>query len=267
MIALASVHAAVKHGVFPMKFRLSSLLVGALLALGPIVAAVPTEAPLERLDASFLLALGRLPSDAEKPAWASATPVTVADLLSRHRASLRDDAAAQRAVYVRSWRDAFGCAPDTSDLAAAPATSSTYAEWLQRHLQWLTAHPADYRQVVDRAYQRSVGRGAFPIEQDYWQARPTLSFALLVGCIDNWARRNAPGLMATTGMAAVSVNCRYLTTRRLSPAVAAEVRAATGLVPAGTPARATAGTRTVVAPGAAELASIGGIHFAAAGRE
>ena len=250
-----------------MKSRLFSLLVCALLALGNAVAAATPEAPLERLDASFLLALGRLPADSEKPAWAAATPITVVDLLARHRARLRDDSAAQRAVYVRSWHDAFGCEPGTAELAAAPATSGTYAELLQRHLLWLTAHPADYRQVVDRAYQRSVGRGAFPIEQDYWKERPTLSFALLVGCIDNWARRNAPGLMATTGMAAVSVNCRYLTTRRLSPAVAAEVRAATGLVPAGTPALATAGTRNVVAPGATELVSIGGIHFVAVGRD
>ncbi len=267
MIALASVPTAVNHDVFPMKFRLFSLLVCALLAWGNTVAAATPEAPRERLDAAFLLALGRLPSDAEMTAWATATPFTVTDLLARHRTRLRDDAAAQSAVWLRSWHDAFGCAPGTAELAAGPATGGTYAELLQRHLLWLTDHPADYRQVVDRAYQRSVGRGAFPIEQDYWRERPTLSFALLVGCIDNWARRNAPGLMATTGMASVSVNCRHLTTRRLSPAVAAEVRAATGLVPAGTPALAVAGARNVVAPGATELVSIGGIHFAAVGRD
>ena len=58
------------------------------------------------------------------------------------------------------------------------------------------------------------------MEIEYWKRQPALSYALLVGCIEDWARRNRPGLMATTGVASVSVNSAYLATIRLSPGVA-----------------------------------------------
>jgi hypothetical protein len=61
------------------------------------------------------------------------------------------------------------------------------------------------------------------------------------------------------------VNSAYLATVRLSPAVAAEARAAAGLVPTGDAALASATGRNLVAPGADRVASVGGIHFIAAG--
>jgi hypothetical protein len=245
-----------------MKSRSLSLVVcAALVFLGAVVSAAP-DVQQERLDAASLLALGRAPSAAERQACGA--PASVAELIARQREQLRGDAAAQRAVVVRAWRDAFGREPGQSENAAA---LGTYAELVQRHLQWLASHPADYRQVVDRAYRLTVGREAFPMEQDYWRDRATLSFAMLVGCVDSWARRNAPGLMATTGTPSVSINCRYLVTLRLSPAVAAETRLATGLAPADAPALALACGRNLIAPGAGAITSIGGIHFVAAGDE
>ncbi len=87
------------------------------------------------------------------------------------------------------------------------------------------------------------------------------SFALLAACIDDWARRNQPGLTVTSGPAAVNVNSPYLATVRLSPALAAELRAASGFQ---RPAKPALGYH-VVAPGAEAVESVGGIHFAAAG--
>jgi hypothetical protein len=63
----------------------------------------------------------------------------------------------------------------------------------------------------------------------------------------------------------VSVNSPDLAVVRLSPAVAAEARAAAGLPPPADAALAAALGRHVVAPGAGPVASVGGIHFAAAG--
>jgi hypothetical protein len=249
-----------------MKSRLASLFVCAVLALFGASASAKPDERQERLDASFLLSQGRLPTDEERQAWAGAEENAFGALLVRHRERLRDDAAAQRALAVRAALDAFGTETTPSGFDAAnPTAGETYAELVQRHLGWLSSHPDAYRQVVDRAYRLAVGREAFPIEQDYWKERATLSFAMLVGCADSWARRNAPGLMATTGTPSISINCGYLTTRRLSPAVAAEVRAASGPAPVGEPALALACDRNVIAPGAGEIVSIGGIHLVAVG--
>ncbi len=250
-----------------MKSRLTSLFACAVLALlGAFASAKPAEQQ-ERLDASFLLAQGRLATAAEREAWAGDAETPFAELLAQQRERLRGDATAQNAVAVRAAADAFGTEALPAELGTVkPTAGETYAELVQRHLQWLATHPDVYRQVVDRAYRLAVGREAFPMEQDYWRERSTLSFAMLVGCVDSWARRNAPGLMATTGTASISINCCHLTTRRLSPAVAAEVRAASGLAPVGDAALALACGRNLIAPGAGEIVSIGGIHLIAVGR-
>lgn len=240
-----------------------SVVVTLLLSL-PAVPAPAQTAQQERVAASFVLALGRTPSPAELEEWSTPDAPTLADLIARHRKRLQDAAAARGAVGARAVQDALGAAPGGDRGAAAPA-ESTYAELVQWHLERLAGNADEYGQVVHRAYRLVLQRDAYDVEIRYWAQRRPLSFVLLAGCVDDWARRNQPGLMATTGVAAVSINSRYLSTVRLSPAVAREARAALGIAPAGSAALASATGRFVLAPGAADLVSVGGIHFAAAG--
>jgi hypothetical protein len=218
----------------------------------------------ERIAASFVLALGRAPAPEEIRLWLTNDPSPLADYVARHRRQLGGNRAAERAVIVKASQDAFGRAP-TEEEARSLSGVGIYADLMKRHLQWLAAHPAEYEQVMHRAYRLLLRRDAYSVEIEYWARQPVLSYALLVGCVQDWARRNQPGLMATTGVASVSINSRYLATVRLSPGVAAEARAAIGFVQEGDAARALALGRTVVAPGAERVASVGGITFIAAG--
>jgi hypothetical protein len=242
---------------------LEFLLVVACASVPVIVHAQSAQIE-ERIAASFVLALGRTPTAGEVEQWAKDGPRTVADLFSRHREALRRDAAAGREVAVKAAQDAFGRAPSDDELRRL-SDGEIYAEIVQRHIQRLGGNPVEYEQVMHRAYRLHLERDAYAVELDYWRARPALSFVLLAGCVENWARRNQPGLMATAGVPSVSVNSHYLAAVRLSSAVAAEARAAAGLPPPGDAALAAALGRHVVAPGAATIASVGGIHFAAAG--
>jgi hypothetical protein len=79
--------------------------------------------------------------------------------------------------------------------------------------------------------------------------------------MEDWARRNQPGLMVTSGTPTISINCDYLATVRLSPKVAAEAREGAGLPPAGD------GGTHVIAAGAGAIVSGGRIHFAMAGAD
>lgn len=247
-----------------MKYRFPAQIVCIAMAVLSAVTSAKPEEQQERLDASFLLALGRCPTPQEGQAWSQPAESSFAALMERQRERLRTDAGVRREAALRAMADAYGTEALPPELVSNSG-EGTYAEQVQRHLEWLSAHPETYRQVVDRAYRLVVGREAYSIEQEYWRERKSISFAMLVACIDSWARRNAPGLMATTGTASISINCVHLVTRRLSPVVAAEVRAASGLAPEGEPALALACDRDVIAPGAGQIVSIGGIHMIAVG--
>jgi hypothetical protein len=148
-----------------------------------------------------------------------------------------------------------------------PSAVLTYTEWMQRHVQWLAGHPDEYTEVMHRAYRLLLRRDAYVEEIEYWRKQDTLTYVLLVGCVEDWARRNQPGLMVTNGTATVSVNSEFLTTVRLSPVVAAEARSAAGLGTTESEEAARSSRQHLLAAGAGKVATGGGIHFAAAGAE
>jgi hypothetical protein len=247
-----------------MKIRLAPLLGLAVLAVTPApLRGQPAEAA-ERLAAACALALGRLPTAEEMRPAAEAATAPVAGLLAQHRARLRTDAAARRAMLVRAAEDALGRAPSESELAGWTHDDRLYFEWVEQHRQWLAEHADAYQQVLARAYARVLQRAPYPVEFDYWKKYHALPFVLLVGCVENWARRNAPGLMATTGTPTIAVTSDLLATLRLSPAAADEVRTAIGLAATDAAPRTAAG-RHVIAPGAEEIVSVGHVHFVVVG--
>jgi hypothetical protein len=237
-------------------------LITAPLAPAPDAAAVQPfqSAPDERVAASFVLARGRAPVPAEIEAWAVPAASAFSAMMARHAQQLGADQGEQRAVALKAEFDAFGT-HGGGPPADAQTAGGTYLERMRRHLDWLGSHPEGYTQVIQRAYRLVLRREAYPPELGYWARQPVLPFALLAACIDDWARRNQPGLTVTSGPAAVNVNSPYLVTVRLTPALAAEVRAAAGFE---RPRNAALGYH-VVAPGAGRVGSVGGIHFVAAG--
>lgn len=240
------------------------LLVGVLC---PAAALAQNTDQQERIAASFLLARGRIPTAAEMKAWEAADKPALPALMARHQQQLQADAAAKQAVAARAWQDAFGRAPTAAELAAGAAGNTTYTELVKQHVAWLATHPDEYRAVIERAYQLVIKRPAYPEEFAYWKPLGTLPFTVLVGAIENWGQRNQPGLMVTTGTPSVSINSRFLATVRLSPGVANEARTIVGLPVWTDVARLKNPGCNLVAVAAADIASVGGMHFAAAGRD
>lgn len=238
---------------------LSSLVLLAALIPPVVPAFAVSEGQTERVGAAFVLALGRAPAAGEIELWGKQEKMSVADLVARLPAQ-------GESVVEKACADAFGRGPTEEERKAWAAGRPTYTALMKQHVQWLAGHPEEYAKVIGRAYQLVLGREVFDVELTYWQAQPPLSFALLNGCIENWARRNAPGLTVTSGRATISVNSEWLTAIRLSPAVAAEVRIAAKLFPAGDANLAAATGQNVIAAGAGGVDSAGGIHFVAAGK-
>lgn len=248
--------------------KLIALVLCSVGVAGVALAAADTPSThAERAAAACLLAHGRWPAGDESAAESGGTAGSVAELVARQRGRIAGDAALQRAVVDAAVRDAFGRAPNAEELSEIAPGGLTYAVLVQRHVARLATHPDEYAVVVDRAYRRTLDRAADPVEFDYWKQRPAVTFALLVGCLENWARRNSPGLTVTSGTPSISANGTCLATLRLSPGVAAEACAAIGLPALADRPLAAARGCHVVAPGAAEIASVGGVHFLAVGGE
>jgi len=224
-----------------------------------------TEAQKQRIAASFLLALGRVPADSEFSGNAQQPAILIADLIEKNRQQIQSDAATKRAVIVKACEDAFGHEPSEEEIRSWSTGDRTYSELMTQHIKWLAEHPAEYEQIMNRAYRLLIHRDIYSLEIEYWKSRDTLPYALLVACIESWARRNQPGLMVTSGTATVSINSDYLITVRLSSAIAAEARSAAKLAPAADVADPAAFGRNLIAPGAGEIITSGHICFAAVG--
>lgn len=231
-----------------------------VLALPPhltgIAADADASAVSERAALAGLLTFGRpVP-----------TPTGSAGPLAAQLAQLRTELAGNREARERAagaaWRDAFGREPTAAEWSVEIATPPfSYIERMQRHLTRLRAAPLEYREVIRRAYRLVVHRDAYAEEFEYWHPHGVLSFVVLVACIEDWARRNQPGLMVTAGRPTVPARSRFVTIVPVTPALATEVRAA---FPTG---EATADASRVLALGADRVATPGGMHVALVGRD
>lgn len=234
------------------------------------LAIVITEASLhaacaaeaDRGTAAGLVAYGRCPTIEERSTWDSRDASTLTAMLDAARRKLRDDATERRATFARAYRDVFGTVASVAEVEAALAR--LYSEHTSVLLAALADRPDEYRRVIERAYRMALGRAPFAEEYGYWAEFRPLPYGLLVGCVENWARRNAPGLMATTGVPTIGADAAQPAVFRLAPALAAEVRLALGQPL--TPLDLAAG-RTVIAPGGESIVSVGGVHLLVVGEE
>lgn len=243
------------------RFLLGLAFLPFLVLVGPVMS--QSAEYRELLATASMLSYGRPPS-AFDLAHAAKGKETLSDLVKGNGSRLQNDPVGQREVAMRAWHDAYGRAPVGTEADLRPS-GATYTDLLKKHLGRLAANPDEYREVLDRAYQLVIRRDAYPEEVDYWKPYGALPFVLLVGAIENWAQRNQPGLMVTTGTPSISVNSRFNRTIRVSPALANEARVLLGLPVWTDVARLRDPGRNVVAVGAADIASVGGVHFLVTG--
>lgn len=236
------------------------------LALALVATVIPSSAQStaqEVISTSTMIAFGRpaLAGELADPLHANKT---LAELLKAHREDLKNDSALQRQTYSRAGADAAGShvEPKGGELREEGVF---YIESLKQHVERLAKNPDDYREIINRAYQLVIRRDAYPEEFAYWKNYGTLPYVVLVGAIENWAFRNQPGLMVTTGTPSIAINSRFLRTQRVPLGLANEARGVLGLPVWTDVARQHSPGRNIVAVGAKDIESVGGMHFLLAG--
>jgi hypothetical protein len=246
-----------------MKSRALPVLLAALF-LSPVLASAQAATPQELISASCLIAFGR-PAELGELNDPLLTNKTLTQLVQGHREDLKNDPDFQRLVARQAHLHARGvAAPGKPDFVSS-APGLNYAEHMKQQIEWLAQHPDAYREVINRAYQLVIRRDAYPEEIAYWKPYGTLPYVVLVGAIENWAFRNQPGLMVTTGTPSIAINSRFLQTQRVPLALANEARELLGLPVWTDVARQHSPGRNIVAVGAKDIESVGGVHFLLAG--
>lgn len=224
--------------------RMIGRLFSAVLLAGTFtVAQAASEPSDEKINAFFMLALGRLPTAQEVVAERADPCADIQALFEKHL----DPKSDLLPINSAAWHDVFG----EETMPVSRLLNMTYVQQVAHLMKHLSQSPDEYETVIHRAYQHVVRRDAYEEEIAYWSEQPaTLPYILLVGSVEDWAKRNQPGLMVTAGTPTVSVNSQLLTTQRLSPTEAATITSALDWPE----------DMTLLAPGGANVKSGGGIY-------
>lgn len=204
---------------------------------------------MQRWDAASVFAFGEV-----RP-MASAKGADSYAEAKRVLTSKKLDADGLYQVYGYAFFDVFGMEPEGVKASSLKGDKRRYGDWVKANLEELAKDGEAYRSVIGRAYRFVIQRDPYEEEFSYWEERGVFPYAVLVGCVEDWARRNQPGLMVTAGRATISVNCPYLTTLRLAPSVADEVRAEEGI------SAVREEGEVIVYPGSGGVLSMGGVEF------
>lgn len=94
---------------------------------------------------SYRVAFGREPLAGEIQFWEGQGPLSVADLVTRHRTYLRDNAGARRESIMRSYQMVFGRAPNADEARywddRVRQSGETYADMVNVHRQHNAQNP------------------------------------------------------------------------------------------------------------------------------
>jgi hypothetical protein len=211
----------------------------------------------ERVQASYIIAFGRTASYDEVAYWTKQNPNSVGDLVAGHRQFLTRDANTHRATITRSYIDAFGRDPNGGEIQHWMSGNDTYTQLMKNHVSWLTGNAAEYEKVIKRSYQFVLQRQPDAGEIKYWRSQGIISYAMLVAAHDTWRKANPSAPAKTSGVATVSPSSSYLAGVVVSPLIAREALAASGLV--------AAGGGNLVGNDGASLVAAGGGNLVAAG--
>jgi hypothetical protein len=235
---------------------MATSLVGA--TVGQAVAAIHRE----RIQASYLLAFGRLATDDEVKYWSGQNAKSVSDLVLRHRDYLKGNPGPHEDVIRRSYQAALGKTPDAKEIKHWMAGNDTFTGLVNNHVDWLRSNPTEYENVIKRSYQKVLGRAATAGEVNYWKGQGVYAYSVLAACHEDWKKRGGE----RKDKAVLPTSSNYFSSYPVSAGVLAETRTAVSNVIGQNGANIVGNAGgNLVAAGAGNMVAAGGGNMVAAG--
>ncbi len=234
----------------------------------------------QRIQASYLLAFGRLANSGELTYWNSQGKKSVQQLVDGHKTYIRSNMGSiGREVIIKSYVDALGYRPTEGEIKFHTQYPRTYTEMMNGHLVFVQGNPAEYEKVITRSYQMILGRKPSLDEIKYWKGQGIISYMILANNHQDWKNRNAalqaqaqPQAQPQAQSTALSTTAPLLAVASVSGDVLIEVKEASkglsssaGAVPTGGGNMVAAGGGNMVAAGGGNMVAAGGGNMVAAG--
>lgn len=169
------------------KITLSILAILAILLTAPQLAGAQLKQ--ERIKASYLVAIGRLPNDAELNWWSQQGDYTLSQLVEAHRVYMNKTNKGSKAGPIElSYFLAFGRKPSAgagSETEYWTGRNEVAWEMVLRHIDYINQNKHIYDGVINNAYQAIFSKPPSSTELNKWKALPVKSFGELVFLLVN----------------------------------------------------------------------------------
>lgn len=234
-------------------YRSLFALVCSVLLITGVLAQNADQLKTERINASYLIAMGRKPNSGEITHWKKQGDLTVAQLVEHHRNYLAGDANMKRSLIIQAFKNSYGRAPIESEIKTNMTQKMTYAEWMINHINWLKKSTTDYTDVIKRAFKAVMGRDPQQAEINYYKSQPVMSYMVMAATLEDWKRQNG-NKAKTSGTLTIGASSSYLSYVGVSATVASEASNIIGQA-----------SGNVIAAGGGNAVSAGGANVVAAG--
>ena len=178
-----------------------------LIALCSVVTTYAQQNRTDRIIASYMIAFGRPPQQAETSYWLTdpLSNKTVNDLVEKHRENMNKvDRNLRLSAVKQSYIDAFGRAPQPDEINYWMGSVNTYAEMRKKHVEWFSSRNEEWVKVINASYQMAFKRAPKAEELAYWKGQPARAFWELVVQHDEFIKNN-PQLGPKTGTAGATL--------------------------------------------------------------
>ncbi len=227
----------------------SLVLMAVMLSASSAVSAQTDQE--QRIKASYILALGTGPTQAELDYWKTRGNLSIQQLIEFHRQGFASYPNLQKQAIGRSYADAFGRWPSIPEIDYQMKSKLTYTELMKSHMAWLQQpNNTEYGESIKRSYVKVFNRQPTAAELSYWK-QWYLSNLMLITYHNDYKNQTAKGNKVNVK------SSPYIVSVSLSPAIAAEARAASGIV--------ASGAGNIVASGAGNLITNDGGSIVASG--
>ena len=208
----------------------------------------------ESIQASYMLAMGKKPTQAEENYWMSQkiNGDMLKTLYENHRQWLQSNPEVKKDMIRRSFKNSYGRTPSESEVNTNMKQNWTYVDWMNNHIAWLKKTPSDFEQAIKFAYQNVLNRQPSSSELSFWKGKGTMAYYAVAACVDQCKRSGNSSNCASNVLGSGS---GYAQTVNVSPSVAAS---ASGLIGQAGGNVVAAGGANVVAAGGANVIAVGG---------
>lgn len=239
--------------------KIKLLLLFLSLAVGTVMAQ-----STERIQASYLVALGRVPNSGEIAYWRGQGNLSVQQLIDRHKKYIGEDRGTRESIIRKSYVDVLGYNPSPDEVKYHSQFNRTYAQMVNEHIEYAKRYGHIHDNIIKNSYQLAFRRQPNDGELRYWKQFGVISYSYLVSMHEEYKKaNNYPSNRVLPMNSSVSF-------APVSASVLSETRFAFGelvghMVAAGGGNMVAAGGGNMVAAGGGNMVAAGGGNMVAAG--